>query len=407
MFMGKGEFVWFMGVVEDRVSDPLKLGRCKVRCLGFHTKDTTQLPTADLPWATMMQPITSSAMQGIGQTPLGPMEGTWVIGFFRDGVECQEPVVIGTVGGIPEETVTPNTGFADPYGINPTTKRANGHGINEADTNRLARNDSSQAHTVLTVRTDNVETTVPLANELGNWNEPVTDSDVVYPFNHVKESESGHIEEIDDTPGAERTLKWHRSGTFDEVHPDGSRVTKIVGDSYEIVLQDKHIYIKGHTGDDEMLGAQYQGNLYVTINGDVTEYIKGNVERQIDGSVREIIKGNYTQMVAGNRDITTGGHSLQKIGGDSTESVQGVLSHNIQGDVLFSCEAGEMNITALSHVTIGSSDSDVRISGSNNVKILAGRPAGKAGDVTIAGDNVNINGDIVVTVIAPRIDLNP
>ena len=66
-----------------------------------------------------------------------------------------------------------------------------------------------------------------------------------------------------------------------------------------------------------------------------------------------------------------------------------------------------MNITALSHVTIGSSDSDVRISGSDNVHIVAARPAGKSGDVTITGDNVNINGDIVVTVIAPRIDLNP
>ena len=191
------------------------------------------------------------------------------------------------------------------------------------------------------------------------------------------------------------------------MHPDGSRVTKIVGDSYEIVLQDKHIYIKGHTGDDEMLGAQYQGNLYVTINGDVTEYIKGNVERQIDGSVREIIKGNYTQMVAGNRDVTTGGHSLQKIGGDSTESVEGVLSHNIQGDVSFSSEAGQMIITALSHAIIGSSDSDVRISGTDNVKIFAGRPAGKLGGVTITGDDVNINGDDEVTIIAPRIDLNP
>ena len=37
-FMGQDGFVWFIGVVEDR-NDPSKLGRVKVRCLGFHTED--------------------------------------------------------------------------------------------------------------------------------------------------------------------------------------------------------------------------------------------------------------------------------------------------------------------------------------------------------------------------------
>ena len=37
-FMGLDGFVWFTGVVEDR-NDPAKLGRVRVRCLGFHTED--------------------------------------------------------------------------------------------------------------------------------------------------------------------------------------------------------------------------------------------------------------------------------------------------------------------------------------------------------------------------------
>ena len=37
-FMGRDGFIWFAGVVEDR-NDPLKLGRCRVRCLGYHTED--------------------------------------------------------------------------------------------------------------------------------------------------------------------------------------------------------------------------------------------------------------------------------------------------------------------------------------------------------------------------------
>ena len=82
-FMGRDGFIWWAGVVEDR-SDPLKLGRCRVRCLGYHTDDRTLLPTEDLPWAHPLLPITSSGVSGIGQSPLGLLEGSWVIGFFRD-----------------------------------------------------------------------------------------------------------------------------------------------------------------------------------------------------------------------------------------------------------------------------------------------------------------------------------
>ena len=67
-FMGKDGFVWFVGVVEDR-NDPLELGRVRVRCLGHHTADLTQLPTADLPWAHVMHPVTDPAMHGMGMSP--------------------------------------------------------------------------------------------------------------------------------------------------------------------------------------------------------------------------------------------------------------------------------------------------------------------------------------------------
>ena len=55
-FVGKNGFIWFVGVVEDR-KDPLKLGRCKVRCVGWHSPDKTQLPTNALP-VTLSVPAT-------------------------------------------------------------------------------------------------------------------------------------------------------------------------------------------------------------------------------------------------------------------------------------------------------------------------------------------------------------
>lgn len=92
----KDGFNWWLGVVEDR-NDPEMMGRCRVRIFGYHTENKEFLPTKDLPWAVPIQPITSAAISGIGSSPLGPVEGTWVIGFFLDGNDNQQPAIFGTI----------------------------------------------------------------------------------------------------------------------------------------------------------------------------------------------------------------------------------------------------------------------------------------------------------------------
>ena len=118
-FMGKDGFIWWQGVVEDRY-DPLYLGRCKIRILGWHTEDKADMPTESLPWAYPVQPIISAAQTGVGISPTGPVEGTWVVGFYRDGEQAQEPVFFGTLGGIPslDSKIKNNAaeGFSDPRG---------------------------------------------------------------------------------------------------------------------------------------------------------------------------------------------------------------------------------------------------------------------------------------------------
>jgi len=111
----------YTGVVENRM-DPLKLGRCQVRIVGVHTHNTAELPTSELPWAYPMQPTTSAAISGIGFSPTGPVEGTWVVVLFRDYPENQQPIIIGTVGGIPQAPVSIDAGstgvvLKDEYGV--------------------------------------------------------------------------------------------------------------------------------------------------------------------------------------------------------------------------------------------------------------------------------------------------
>ena len=145
-FMGKDGFTWFVGVVEDR-QDPQKLGRVRVRCLGHHTEDNVKLPTADLPWAHPMNPITSATVSGVGQTPLGVVEGTWVVGFFQDGEDAQQPIIMGTLPGVPASLPRKggDKGFQD-------TLNGNYPKYTETDVNRLAVNDTNNPHPTLTLR---------------------------------------------------------------------------------------------------------------------------------------------------------------------------------------------------------------------------------------------------------------
>ena len=304
-FMGKAGFQWFVGVVEDR-TDPQTLGRLRVRCLGYHTEGLDKLPTKDLPWAHVMNPITSATVSGLGQTPLGAVEGTWVVGFFQDGPDAQQPIIIGTLPGVPSELpdTTSKKGFMDTInGVYPK--------YTETDVNRLAVNSKAEAsgnkeatednpHSTLTMRRADRTTSIGRAdfNEvdlvlaiLGTpntlpaddgtaFNEPVTPYNAQYPYNHVYESEAGHIREIDDTPGAERIHERHNSGTGYEIHPKGDKVTRVKSDNYTLTAGDDFAHIKGNSS--------------TTTDGGVRVFVNA------DGATED---GHYTIEVGNNANV--------------------------------------------------------------------------------------------------------
>ena len=292
-FMGKNGFQWFVGVVEDR-SDPKTLGRLRVRCLGYHTEGLDKLPTADLPWAHVMNPITSATMSGLGQTPLGAVEGTWVVGFFQDGADAQQPIIIGTLPGVPSELPDIGTkrGFMDASGNYPK--------YTETDVNRLAVGDDDNPHSSLTIRKADRTTDIGRAdfNEIDltvaidgtpitlsgddgtAFDEPTTPYNAKYPYNHVHESESGHIRELDDTPGAERIHERHANGTGYEIHPNGTKVTRVKQDNYTLTTGDDFAHIKGNSSS--------------TVDGGVRVFVNA------DGATED---GHYTIEIGNNANV--------------------------------------------------------------------------------------------------------
>ena len=99
-FIGQDGFVWWIGIVED-TADPLTLGRCKVRCFGYHpAKSTNLVPTEDLPFALSIHPLNTPNLYGT------PRVGEWVFGFFLDALSAQEPAILGYLPAIPEAANT-------------------------------------------------------------------------------------------------------------------------------------------------------------------------------------------------------------------------------------------------------------------------------------------------------------
>jgi hypothetical protein len=281
-----GNFYWWFGVVEDR-NDPLKLGQVKVRIFGLHTPNRAVLPTDQLPWAYPIQPITSAANSGVGGSPTGPVEGTVVFGFFRDGPNMQEPAIIGTIGGQPTFAASPQTeqtGFYDPNGVYPKQAGLNDAGLLASGVVTGSPIDTSNQTT---------ETDLPVGL-IDTVDVPQSVAAPIYPFNHTYTSESGHFQEFDDTPGKERIRTQHKSGTFTEIGPDGTRITRVVTDDYEVTLGNKTIYVKG--------------NAAVTADG--------NIQISCKGSAEVVVGGNAQIKVAGDFNVKAGGRAVIASEGD-------------------------------------------------------------------------------------------
>ena len=319
-FMGQDGFNWFVGVVEDR-ADPKKAGRVRVRCLGYHSANIQKIPLESLPWASVMMPVTAGANSGIGFSPHFLIEGTWVVGFFRDPAK-QEPVIIGA---IPGKNTTETTNFtiaasskvggysgssttsAPPAAatsaggfIDPNTKYPSELYLDKPDTNLLAQGtkevvDTHASKDLKHTLTEDWTTSTGTAKRPKS-----TQENAMYPTNHVFETESGHYVEFDDTEGNERIHLFHKMGTFIEIDSTGNVVIKTVGNVTNITAGNMDTYV--------------QGNYNLSVGGTMGVWSKGLVTELFDG-------GRKTTISASGDTVSITGDVTLDIVGKLTESV--------------------------------------------------------------------------------------
>jgi len=152
--------------------------------------------------------------------------------------------------------------------------------------------------------------------ELGNvpslaidagWTEPESAANTsyqpLYPYNDAKQTESGHLFEMDDTPTRERVRLQHgKSLTFIEMHPNGDQVHKVFGDDYEITIKNKCVLIQGRCsvtviGDCNM---EVRGDYNLDVKGDYNLQVAGKMKTRVKGDIR-ISGDKYVAITAGEK----------------------------------------------------------------------------------------------------------
>ena len=354
-YAGLDGFVWWMGVVENR-NDPLKIGRCQVRIYGFHTDSLSDIPTEDLPWAHPVHSLNSRSFTT-------PKEADVVFGFFADGRSAQYPIMMGIIPGIETNQRDTGSGFhdlrsedlinisprkpdsvdyvGDGSGVSITNREPSGYPLQEdigsSTISKAARYETN--NTVIGRRQQNLVTSI-LTADGQYWDEPYPPYNPLYPFNSTVETESGHLFELDDTPENERISLNHRSGTYMEMFPSGSKVEKITKSNYQIVMGDDHLYVMGkvHVTLASDCYIKVLGDAKIEAGNDLSLKVAGNMvasvgeEFNIRARSLNIQTELDAQIISGTSQFFTAGENVE---------IVGVASVNIDGGATTSVNNGD------------------------------------------------------------------
>ena len=226
-FIGQA-FYWFTGEVAD-VKDPEKMNRVRVRCHGYHEMDIEE---KHLPWAIVMMPSTSQSSKGYGRTHELEV-GSWVVGFFRDGMSAQDPLIMGSI----------------------------------------ATQTTSNNPSVMHITEDN-----PAGDRWTTTTDIPHETEENYPDNKVYKSKAGHIVEFDNTKDKERINIEHKTGSNFSIDPNGDMYIDNTRSGGEIFIWSKN-HITASTSDGDVKVVTDSGDIEVkaklgkvdiTAGGDIT-----------------------------------------------------------------------------------------------------------------------------------------
>lgn len=345
--VGIFEPLFFIGVVENNVDERLE-GRVQVRAFGVHGT-VQQVPTEDLPWATLIHGSYDPNAEI-------PRVNSFVFGFFVDGRDAQQPMILGLVPTQMTEIVNPGvTGWGKIPETNAKilAKRSNPPDIGEPSNSKLVRGESIEETYVMQQEMSRVKE-IPIADPNPDkaedsdrefFAEPSPAYNAQYPFNRVIETAT-HSIELDDTPGAERITIYHNAGSYIAIDARGSTTHKSTSDKFQINDRNNYVYVKGRN--------------IVTIEGDSQVYVKGNKIEEITGDLIQNVRGNHLLSVGGqstlnaSEEVQIRGAKLRlesnveniNLNANKSVNLKSVESINLKSETIYMDANGDLNVNA-------------------------------------------------------------
>jgi len=301
--IGISDPLFFIGVIENNV-DPRLEGRVQVRAFNVHGTNK-DIATEDLPWAIVVS--------GNYLPDFLPPINSWVFGTFLDGRSAQHPMILGLIPTQFTEEFDPEVDgwgwIGKGMGVLAQGSRAKDFG-NPQNSN-LSRGENL-TETYVLEQEMNRKLNQKVAGSEDTIDEPGSAYNAQYPYNKVIET-ANHSIEIDDTPGGERIMIWHKEGSYVQIDSRGTVTEKSVSDKYEVIDRKQHVIVGGSS--------------VVTINGNSHVYVKGNKIEEVEGDLKTLVHGNYMLSVGGSETVLNGSENMQLRAGDvKVEANAGTLS---------------------------------------------------------------------------------
>lgn len=191
----------------------------------------------------------------------------------------------------------------------------------------------------------------------------------IYPLTQSDESISGHVIEINDTPGGERILIKHNTGAGVEIRADGSIIINSLSNRVDLVADDYTLAVEG--------------------NGDLTYY--GNLNMVVQGDYNLDVKGDFNIRVSGNKIVNILGSYRKKIVGAFSEIIYKTKSSTVLDSVAKTYLKGLNNFVKGTYRNYVDGESNISSSGRSIITSENGVDISSP-DINIAADNLSVFG---------------
>lgn len=165
-----------------------------------------------------------------------------------------------------------------------------------------------------------------------------------YPNYFSWKTRSGHILQLDDTPGAETVTLQHRGGTAIQMAQDGS------------------LHITAHNGKYEVTFGENR----MTISGAQDITVKGDASMRIYGDYNVTCQKDYNLTVLGNFNLSAKNHNRQILGnidtqarnenkklmGSSSKITRGAIAYVAKGSSTFASQSDQVHIGGAAGVNL-------------------------------------------------------